>query len=264
MLSGLIVYAEADHERNAWFISSCINHFASNGISLIYQNEDDVFDYVKKNKVDFAIYRARNYKVLQELEDQGIRCFNNALTNKVANNKYLTYQFLLKQNIGCLSSFLSINELNEYPLIMKSVDGHGGQEVYLIQNENEAETFKKPGKEYVYQSFYKNGRDLRLFVLDKKVIGAVLRHNDADFRSNFSLGGQIEPFEASDELKVTAEQIAKILDADYIGVDFLKVDEKWLVNEIEDPVGARMLFKASGVDASKLFCDFIYRALTEK
>lgn len=264
MLSGLIVYAEADHERNAWFISSCINNLASNGVSLIYQNEDDVLNYVKKNKVDFVIYRARNYQILQELEYQGIRCFNSALTNKVANNKYLTYQFLLKQNVRCLSSFLSINELDEYPLIMKSVDGHGGQEVYLIQNENEVETFKKPGKEYVYQPFYKNGGDLRLFVLNKKVIGAVLRHNNTDFRSNFSLGGQIEPFEASDELKVTAEQIATILDADYIGVDFLKVDDKWLVNEIEDPVGARMLFKASGIDASKLFCDYIYRALTEK
>ena len=62
----------------------------------------------------------------------------------------------------------------------------------------------------------------------------------------------------------TAIKIAELLDADYIGVDFLKVGDNWLVNEIEDPVGARMLFKASGIDAASLFADYVYNTLIKK
>lgn len=264
MLSGLIVYSKTYREKNSWFIDSCIDYLANKEVSLIYKDEDDVLDYASNHQVDFVIYRSRKHEIVEQLEKKGIRCFNNNETNKIANDKYYTYQFLLKQNIKCTSSFLSIEEVKKYPLVMKSVDGHGGQEVYLIQNKKEAETLKKPNKNYVYQPFYKNDGDLRLFVLNKKVIGTVLRHNDKDFRSNFSLGGQIESYEPSKELIQIAELIANKLEADYIGVDFLRVDDEWLVNEIEDPVGARMLFKASGIDASVLFCDYIYHALTNK
>ena len=100
-----------------------------------------------------------------------------------------------------------------------------------------------------------------MYVLNKKVIGAVLRHNDTDYRSNFSLGGEVEKYQPEEELIKKAIKIATLLNADYIGVDFLKVGDQWLVNEIEDPVGARMLFKTSGIDVSVLLTDYISNSL---
>ena len=62
-------------------------------------------------------------------------------------------------------------------------------------------------------------------------------------------------------MKDIAIKISEILDADYIGVDFIIYDKGFVVNEIEDPVGARMLLKANGVDAVSLFIKHIKNAL---
>ena len=140
---------------------------------------------------------------------------------------------------------------------MKSVDGHGGQEVYLIQNAKEAETNKKVNKRYVYQKFYSNSGDLRLYVLNKEVVGAVLRQSKNDFRSNFSLGGEVSGYTPSKRVRNLAIKVAVLLNADYIGVDFIKVNNRWCVNEIEDPVGARMLYLTSNIDIIKILVDYI-------
>ena len=263
MLSGLIVYSPLDKEKNIWFINRCIENFASKGVSLIYQDEDDVLPYLNNNQVDFVIYRSRNYRLVEELENRGIRCFNNALTNKTANNKHLTYQFLMEHHIACIPSFLSFEEVNGLPTIMKSVDGHGGEEVFLLTAKEDIFLYRKPNKTYLFQPYLKNDGDLRIYVLNKQVVGAVLRHNKNDFRSNFSLGGEVEAYQTEEELVKTAEKIATLLNADYIGVDFLKVDNQWLANEIEDPVGARMLFKALNLDASVILTDYISNLLTK-
>lgn len=263
MLSGLIVYSRDDKEKNIYFIDCCIKRLSEEGFSIVYQDEDYVLDYVKNNKVDFVIYRSRNYQLLVKLESLGIRCFNNSLTNKTANDKYLTYEFLKANNFPCLKSNLSSDKLS-LPFVMKSVDGHGGQEVYLINEKNEVESRRKPNKKYIFQEYYPNDGDLRIYVLNKKVIGAVLRENQNDFRSNYSLGGEAKAYKPDQEIVDLAIKVSELLNADYIGVDFLKTNDRWLINEVEDPVGARMLLKASNIDAVNLFIDCICASLKNK
>ena len=179
------------------------------------------------------------------------------MTNKVANDKFLSFEFLSKENVSVIPTFSSVEEVGEFPLIMKSVDGHGGQEVFLVNSKEETETFKNKNKRYVYQKYYPNEGDLRLYVLNKQVIGAVYRHSRTDFRSNFSLGGIVTAYEPEQEIVDIANKVATLLNADYIGVDFIKIDKKWCVNEIEDPVGARMLYKTSKIDVIELLVNYI-------
>ena len=261
MISGLIIYSGVDKDKNTWFIDECIQRFADKGISLIYKDEKDIDKSFEFQSFSFALYRGRNYKIVEFLENKGIRCFNNSLTNKTANDKYLTYLFLLEKGLKVIPTFSSLEELNYFPAIMKSVDGHGGREVYLINSKEEAETFKKKNKQYVYQKYYPNDGDLRLYVLDKKVIGAVYRHNKTDFRSNFSLGGEVVNYKPDQEVVDVAIEVASLLNADYIGVDFINIEGKWLINEIEDPVGARMLYKTSDIDVISLLVDHILRSI---
>ena len=261
MISGLIVYSQTDREKNTWFINKCINVLADKGISLLYKEEKEVLDYVNGHKVDFVIYRARDYHLVETLETKGIRCFNNALTNKTANDKYLTYQFLKKHNIPCLDSFLSFEEVMKTPLIMKSVDGHGGQEVFLVNSKEEADRIANSlKKRMIYQELCNNHEDLRLYVLNKKVVGAVLRNNPSDYRSNYSLGGQVKAYQPEQEIVDIAESIANLLDADFIGVDFIK-NKKWCLNEIEDPVGSRMLYQTIQIDIIAQFANYIASCL---
>ena len=241
--------------------SSDLENFSRKGVSLIYKEEDDVTVFLKNEHVDFVIYRARDYRLLEELEAQGIKCFNNSLTNKIANDKFLTYQFLRNNKIACIPTYQSLEEIADCPIVMKSVDGHGGQEVYLLETKDEAKQRQAQNKRYIFQKYYQNNGDLRVYVLNNEVIGAVLRHSNSDFRHNFSLGGEVQSVEPDKEAINKALKIAELLNADYIGVDFLKVNDKWLVNEIEDPVGARMLYKASGLDITSLFVDCVYQSL---
>ena len=265
MLSGLIIYSSKDKERNHYFINKCLGFFADKDVSVVYKDEKDVFDYLRKNVVHFVIYRGRDYELVEQLERLGIKCFNNSYTNKIANDKFLTCKFLNEQNIPCIQSYESPDEIGCYPTVMKSIDGHGGQEVFLVSSRQQAEAIsKRLKKRFVYQQFYKNNGDLRLYVVNKKVIGAVHRHSNADFRSNFSLGGEVKSYEPEKEIVDLAVKVATILDADYIGVDFMKVDDKWLINEIEDPVGCRMLYVASNIDAIELFLDYVYAFLYDK
>ena len=257
MKSGLIIYSSIDKEKNTWFIDKCIERFKKMGVSLKYKDEADL----KEIQCSFVIYRGRDYRIVESIENRGIRCFNNSLTNRISNDKFLTYTFLKDKGILVLSSFSSPEEVGSFPLVMKSIDGHGGQEVYLVNSKEEAEAHKKQNKRYVYQKYYPNDGDLRLYVLNKKVIGAVLRKSNQDFRSNFSLGGDVSSYEPSQEIVDTAIKVATLLNADYIGVDFIKADEKWYVNEVEDPVGARMLYKTTGIDVTSLLVDYIHKQL---
>ena len=257
MISGLIIYSRIDKEKNTWFIDECIQRFADKGVSLVYADESEVEDFIEKNNYSFAIYRGRDHKIVEFLESKGIKCINNSLANRIANDKYLSFEFLSKEKIAVIPTFSPLEEVVTFPLVMKSVDGHGGQEVFLINNKDEAETFRKQNKRYVYQKYYPNEGDLRLYVLGKKVIGAVYRHSKDGFKSNFSLGGDIVSYEPEQEIANIAIKVAELLDADYIGVDFIKIDNKWCVNEIEDPVGARMLYKTTNIDVIELLVNYI-------
>ena len=262
MKSGLIIYNEADYQRNVWFVSKCIEEFTKNDISLSYVEEKEVLKYLNNHPINFVIYRGRDWNLLKRIQELGIICFNKPYTNHVANDKYLTCSLLRKNDISCIESFLSIDDIKQYPCIMKSVDGHGGKEVFLISSKEEAKDISlKYNKQFIYQDFYKNNGDVRLYLLNKKVIGAVKRSGGKDFRNNYSLGGEVSSYNPSKEMEDVAESIAKLIDADFIGVDFLISDDGFSVSEIEDPVGSRMLYKTSDIDIINLFVSFICKKL---
>ena len=254
MINGLIVYNSVDKKKNEWFVDECIKQFNDSQFSLSYKEESEVLSYLEDHKIDFVIYRARDYKLVKLLEQKGIKCFNNSLTNKIANDKYATYELCKEQGINCLETLLDSCGNLPYPFIMKSLDGHGGQEVYLINSEQERlEILKKSQKHFIYQRYLPNCQYVRVYVLNNQVVGAVERKNSNDFRSNFSLGGEVKAYQPSQEMVGVATKISKLLGATYIGVDFLIDGSNIYLNEIEDPVGARMLYKTSSIDIINLF-----------
>ena len=266
MKRGLILYNDQDSFRNRWFIERCLKELNNRKFSLKYYDERSIIvPYFDHKKVDFLINRSHDFKVATQFEKDGIRCFNNASTNEIANDKYKTYEFFLKHKIPCIKTYRNISKSTEFPLVMKSVDGHGGKEVYLINNKEEVEEIKrkKSHKTFIYQKFIKNSGDLRIYILGNKIIGAVLRQNEQDFRSNYSLGGSVSKYEPDEALKHLALKISKHLKADFIGVDFLKTEDGFIANEIEDPVGSRMLYETSDIDAIGLFIQYIKEKMSK-
>lgn len=242
MISGLIVYNGYDAKCNRFFINKCLELLNNEYFSLKYVDEEKLLEYVSTNKVDFVIYRGRNYLLLEELANKGIKTFNNILTNKTANDKYLTYEFLKENGLPYIETYL---EPKSFPCIMKSISGHGGQEVFLVNDADETNRIKKehPVLKFVYQEFLENNGDVRIYVLNQKVVVTIKRKSQVDYRNNYSLGGEVELFEPSQEMVDSAIKAATLLKADFIGVDFLLTKDGYKIIELEDPVGSRMVYK---------------------
>ncbi|MCI8308167.1 MAG: hypothetical protein HFH14_08985 [Lachnospiraceae bacterium] len=159
-----------------------------------------------------------------------------------------------------------VDIFDEY--IIKSVSGHGGKEVMILSEyfKKYACSFKnfksapKPQEEaaanyysdkYVVQPLIEcDGRDLRVYVIGGHIIGAVIRKANGGFKSNFSLGGTVEPYTLNKEQESIVKKITDSIAIDYAGLDFLVCgeDDALIFNEMEDVVGARMLSACSDID----------------
>ncbi len=247
-MKGLLIYNHLDITKNEWFISSIISSFKEKGIDLKLI-EEITLDDKSLNCVDFAIYRGRDYKISKSIEDKGLLVINNSKTNKIANDKYLFHQYLSSHSFPYMKTYSSIDEVNFFPFIAKPRDGHGGNGVYLFSSKEEYldKVDIKDRPKYIFQKPSSDlGIDLRVYILNKKIYGSVLRKaKEGEFRSNFSLGGNVTYFEHPIEVREMALNIANEFDSFFVGIDFIVDKGNWIVNEMEDPVGTRMLYQTS-------------------
>ena len=105
------------------------------------------------------------------------------------------------------------------------------------------------------------GRDLRVYVLGKRILAGALRTSDTDFKSNFSLGGSATKVKVPRTCKRIIKKLYKSLRFDFIGVDFIFDKGKPILNEIEDPVGCRMLYSFGGLDPIKEYLKVIIKSI---
>ena len=100
--------------------------------------------------------------------------------------------------------------------------------------------------------------DLRVYVIGKTILASVLRESNEGFRANFSLGGRVSLYELSDKERHLVQRIIDLFDFDMVGIDFILDDNGNLVfNEIEDVVGARMLYQCSDIDIVKEYLQYL-------
>ena len=59
-------------------------------------------------------------------------------------------------------------------------------------------------------------------------------------------------------------KVSGLLEADYIGIDLIRDGGRYVFNEIEDAVGARMLYEVSELDAAGLFMEYIFEKTFQK
>lgn len=239
-MSGILIYIKEEAERNSF----AVNKFKEN---LDVVLEDEAF----RGSADFVINRTNNYRIAEYYEQRGIRVFNKSSLSRLANNKQSCYEFMEKQGIPVMP----IN-YSGIPAVKKKIDGHGGTEVYMI---DKMEPFEQG---YVYQKPCDTpGRDLRVWVIGGEIICSILRESNTDFRSNFCLGGRARVYNMNDGEVSLVKKIISLVNADYIGIDFLFHNGEPVFNEIEDTVGARMVYSKTEIDIIKLYCDYIKKCL---
>ncbi|WP_440989706.1 RimK family alpha-L-glutamate ligase [Haloarchaeobius baliensis] len=92
-------------------------------------------------------------------------------------------------------------------------------------------------------------RDLRVYVVDDTVIGAMYRTAaESDWRTNVALGGAVEDATDStpDAVLDLAREAAGIVGLDYAGVDLIQGTDGWYILEVNPTAGFKGLYEATG------------------
>lgn len=275
---GLLIYDDAGLSRNEWFIDRLISYAKTRGEELRVTRASELFFGSENGKLffsfpdgispDYAIVRTVFPLLSECLEAYGVRVFNSSRVSRIANDKRAAHAFLAGLNIPSAKTFFTCAHtfdptLYQYPLILKSAAGHGGNEVFYVENpKSAADAVEKiKGSDFLLQEIVDKGRDVRVYLLGEKILAAVERTSRTDFRSNFSLGGDCALYEPNERMKEIVEAVRKALCPTFIGVDFTFRDGVPLLNEIEDVVGARMLYKRTDLAVHELFFDEIMKEM---
>ena len=270
MKKAYILYKKSDAEKNGVLIAKYSAAIKRRGLtpSLVITDrlgKEDVFALVSDGA--FVINRGRGAGLTRFLEENGVFVSNPSAVTETANDKLLTFE-RLHASVPMLETRLLTGEEPPFPfpLVAKPAGGHGGKGVTKICSPAELDAYRAahPERSVVQPFADAHGRDIRVYVIGGRPVCAMERASDTDFRSNFSLGGKarIIPLDslAEDELAIV-RAVCAALPIDYAGVDVMRDGDRAVLNEIEDPVGARMLYIYTDVDPADRHVEEIVRSI---
>lgn len=251
-----LVYDREGAGRNADYIRMHQETGARMGIEVTLVVTEQIRDfslYTQEDKPDFAIVRTIQPALSKQLEGFGIPVFNNSFVSEICNHKGKTLDYIrANSDIPVIPSetfshlHLSQNLLSQYPEhVIKAVDGHGGSQVFRTGEPWEVIRRGITDSDFVIQPFIDGpGQDIRLYVIGSQIVGAVERQSADGFRANYSLGGKVRSIAWGKREEQLVQSVCRLFSFGLVGIDFI-VDKRgeWLLSEIEDVVGARMLYQ---------------------
>ena len=226
---------------------------------------------------DFVLFWDKDISLARRLETEGVRLFNSARAIEICDSKTLTAECLAgkvatPKTLIAPKTFegLGYNKLSfvenaaavlGLPLIIKESYGSFGQQVYLAHSVDEAKSIVSSlgHKEFVMQEFIAEscGRDVRVNVVGGKVVSAMERYNDQDFRSNISNGGKMKTATLSPEAEAVAIKATELIGLDFAGVDVLFGKDGPIICEVNSNPHFKSSLECTGVDMSEKIMDYI-------
>lgn len=179
-----------------------------------------------------VIYRL---DVLHQLEGQGMVVVNRPVVLERTVDKFFTTSFLAKHGLPvpptvvverfdqAMSAFEAMGRA-----VLKPLFGSRGVGMVLLEDPDVAyRVFRalELGR-YVYylQQFLGHHKeDLRIFVLGEEVLAA-MRRRSVSWKSNVACGGVPERVDLDPRLGALAVETARVLGADYLGIDMVVVE----------------------------------------
>lgn len=159
-----------------------------------------------------------------------------------------------------------IDQVGGIPVIIKLLEGTQGLGVILAETRISAksviEAFLDVQVNILVQEFVKEaqGADVRAFVVDGQVVGAMRRKGaEGDFRSNLHRGGSAEVVKLTSQEKALAIKSARHLGLGVAGVDMLPTKRGYIVNEVNSSPGLEGIEKATGNDIAAKIIDYCER-----
>jgi len=267
----------AGHESLIIDHSLCDLVIEQDGPSVIYKGE-------KITGVDAVIPRIGasvtfyGTAVVRQFEMMGTFSAVDSQAIVRSRDKLRSLQILSKEGLGMPKTAFTnfskggektlIEHVGGAPLIIKLLEGTQGLGVVLAETKKASqsviEAFHGLKARIIVQEFIKEakGADIRAFVVNGKVVGAMKRQGaEGEFRSNLHRGGKATVIKLSKAEKQAALGAAKALGLDIAGVDLLQSDRGPLILEVNSSPGLEGIEKATGIDIAGEIVKFIEQAV---
>jgi ribosomal protein S6--L-glutamate ligase len=157
------------------------------------------------------------------------------------------------------------------PVVIKLLEGTQGLGVVLAENKKAAqsviEAFHGVHARIIVQEFIKEakGADIRAFVVDGEVVGAMKRQaRDGEFRSNLHRGGYAEVVKLSRQERATAISAARKMGLGVAGVDMLPSKRGPLIIEVNSSPGLEGIEGATKVDIAGKIIRYLEKNAAKK
>ena len=192
--------------------------------------------------------------VIRHFERMGVPVINNSDAIDNVKDKLYSHQILAQSNLDIPKTMLLKHPIDVdfvqkhigFPAIVKTISGSYGRGVFLAETKKQlkqlltmAELTKK-SYNIIIQEFIKDtwGKDLRVLVVNNKVVGCMMRQStDDDFRANLTRGGEGFPYEVNEKIEWLSSEASKALNLDIAGVDLLFHNGGYKICEVNSNPG---------------------------
>ena len=190
-----------------------------------------------------------------------------------ARNKVSTLQMMFKKGISVPKTVFSINPnnvedqielLGGAPVIIKLQEGTQGKGVILAESKKSAksviDTLYNMNTSILLQEYIEeaNGEDLRIIVVDNKIVAGMKRTSGLDdFRSNVHRGAETQKVQLTPREKFMAINATKHLGLGVAGVDLIRSKNGPLLIEVNASPGLKGIEAATSVNVAKSIVQFV-------
>lgn len=199
-----------------------------------------------------------------------------------SRDKLRSLQMLSKSGVGIPKSVFArhpkaddvkvmIQEAGGTPVILKLLEGTHGTGVIKADSVSSAksavEAFSGIKKDIIVQEFIEEakGKDIRAFVVDGEVVGAMERSGqEGEFRSNLHKGGVAKPIELTIKEKAVAVEAANLHGLTVAGVDMLMSSRGPLIIEVNSSPGLQGIERATGLDIAGKIIEAAVKKINKK
>lgn len=271
---------ERGHDMRFINIQHCYMNISADEPEIHYRGDEILppFDAViPRIKPAITFYGCA---VLRQFQLMGAHCQNDAVAIARSRDKLRSLQMLASKNVPMpVTSFAhSPQETGELikmvggaPLVVKLLEGTQGVGVVLAETNQAAESlinaFKSVKADILVQEFIKeaDGRDIRCFVIDEKVVATMQRiAPKGEFRANIHRGATAVEVKITAEERKLALQSARIMGLEVAGVDMIRSESGPKILEINSSPGLEGIESVTGLDIAGQMIEFIERSVAKR
>lgn len=218
--------------------------------------------------------------VVRQFEMMGIFSAVASQSLVRSRDKLRSLQILAKAGVGLPKTVFTnyskevdtiIDSVGGAPLIVKLLEGTQGYGVVLAPTKKAAqsiiEAFHSMKARVIVQEFIKEskGADIRAFIVNGKVIGAMKRQGkEGEFRSNLHQGGSGTLIKLSVKERSAALTAAKSMGLPIAGVDLLQSERGPLILEVNSSPGLEGIEKTTGKDIAASIVRYVVEKIEEE